>query len=111
MMDTQFKVVLLNEVKNSRHIIFNSLVIILVSVFLTYLVVGRTPQLISPDNKNMLRIIYQLLFILLSGFSMVGMVSFREYQKEKSDKLYETILSSPISLLKFVVCKLISLFL
>lgn len=108
-MDTQFKTILLNEV-NLRYI-KNSLASVLLIIFLTYLIITNIHYYISPENKNITQMIYKFMLILFSCFSMVSLTDFYKYQREKSDRLYEIILTSPISLLKFTLSKLISLFL
>jgi hypothetical protein len=57
MMDIQFKTILLNEVTYSRYI-KNSLIAILLIIFLTYWVTTNIHHYIPLENKNMTQLFY-----------------------------------------------------
>ncbi|MDR2624632.1 MAG: hypothetical protein LBC39_08755 [Methanobrevibacter sp.] len=119
MFDTQFKTILLHELKilkSKRFIsyrIFNiSLVTILAFLFCSAF--SKVPQDIPLEEaERMIRVLFQFLLVCISAAFIFFSPTkyFNEFKKEKSDKIYEVMLTSPISLLKFVVSKLISIFL
>lgn len=119
MFDNQFKTILLYEAKilKSKRFIFNRVFDILLAIILAFLFCNAGSQVPSnipfEEIEKEIKVLFQFLFLVISIIFMFisSIPFFNEFKKEKSDKIYEVILISPISLLKLATSKLISLFL
>lgn len=108
-MDNQIKTIVFNDLKiaeNKRYLVMNVLLILFTTYFL-HQMAFPTYNLLGENNY-----FFQFVCMFLSIFIIffTGTLVLQEFTKERLNRLFEVILTSPISLLKLYWAKLISLF-
>ncbi|MDR2624611.1 MAG: ABC transporter permease [Methanobrevibacter sp.] len=108
-MDSQLKVIVLNDLnilKDKRYLLFNVFVVLFLFVFKYKIVNDMSVDL------NYLSYFSQFIFMFIAGFVMLflGIQILQEFSTQKANRIYEVVLTSPISLLKLYYSKLISSF-